>query len=79
VTVLVRARCHLCEEALDVVHRVAGRLGEEVVVIDIDTAGDAALLDRHSDEVPVVLVDGLVHDFWRVDADRLERALIRSS
>jgi glutaredoxin len=77
ITVLVRPACHLCEDALQIVHRVAGGLGEQVEVVDIDAVGDPALLDRHSEQVPVVLVDGRVHDFWRVDADRLTRALTR--
>jgi glutaredoxin len=78
VCVLVRPGCHLCEDALQVVHQVAAKLGEDVEVIDIDAAGDPDLLDRHSEQVPVVLVDGRVHDFWRVDADRLTRALTRT-
>ena len=77
ITVLVRPGCHLCDDALLVVHQVAGQLGEVVEVIDIDSAGDPDLLDRHSEQVPVVLVDGRMHDFWRVDADRLTRALTR--
>jgi glutaredoxin len=79
ITVLVRPGCHLCEDALAVVDRVAGDLGEQVEVIDIDAAGDPDLLDRHSEQVPVVLVDGRMHDFWRVDANRLTSALTRPS
>jgi glutaredoxin len=79
ITVLVRPGCHLCEDALAVVDRVAGVLGEQVQVIDIDAAGDPELLDRHSEQVPVVLVDGRMHDFWRVDANRLTSALTRPS
>jgi hypothetical protein len=36
---------------------------------------DAELLAAYSDEIPVTLVDGRRHDFWRVDADRLRAAL----
>jgi Glutaredoxin-like domain (DUF836) len=60
------------------VHQVAAMLREDVEVIDIDAAGDPDLLERHSEQVPVVLVDGRVHDFWRVDADRLTAALTRA-
>ncbi len=48
-------------------------------MIDIDAAGDPELLDRHSEQVPVVLVDGKMHDFWHVDPDRLTRALTRAT
>jgi hypothetical protein len=77
ITVLVRARCHLCDEALTVVRAVAVRFDERVDVIDIDTAGDPDLLDRYTEQVPVTLIDGKVHDFWRVDADRLTAVLTR--
>ncbi len=43
----------------------------------MDVDADPALLERYSDEVPVTLVDGRQHDFWRVDPDRLRSALTR--
>ena len=36
---------------------------------------DLALADRFWDQIPVVLVDGEVHDFYRVDPARLRSAL----
>lgn len=68
-----RPGCHLCDDARDVVARVCSDLGEEYVEVDITT--DPALVRRFSDEVPVTFVDGDQHDFWRVDAQRLARAL----
>ena len=67
--------CHLCDDARDVIARVCADLGEEYVEIDINT--DAELVRRFSEEIPVTFVDGQQHDFWRVDADRLARALRR--
>ena len=75
VTVYMRPGCHLCAVAHEVVARVCAELGESFVEIDIDS--DPALLAAYSDEIPVTLVDGLRHDFWRVDPDRLTAALIR--
>lgn len=37
---------------------------------------DAELRARYSEEVPVVLIDGKVHNFWHIDADRLRAALM---
>ena len=65
--------CHLCDDARAVVAQVCSDLGEEYVEIDINT--DAELVRRFSEEIPVTFVDGHQHDFWRVDADRLARAL----
>ena len=41
----------------------------------MDVDDDPALLDRYAEEIPVTLVDGRQHDFWRVDPDRLRAAL----
>jgi glutaredoxin len=73
VTVYMRPGCHLCDVARDVITQVCDELGESFVEIDIDS--DAALLAAYSDEIPVTLVDGRRHDFWRVDPDRLRTAL----
>ena len=36
---------------------------------------DPVLADRYWEQIPVVLVDGRQHDFWRVDPARLRAAL----
>jgi hypothetical protein len=36
---------------------------------------DPVLADQYAEQIPVTLVDGRVHDFWRVDAGRLRAAL----
>jgi glutaredoxin len=68
--------CHLCEDALGVVQSVCAELGESFEEVDI-TAGPEAdrLTRRYGEEIPVTLVDGRQHDFWRVDPDRLRAAL----
>jgi glutaredoxin len=68
-----RPGCHLCDDARRVVAEVCARLGEEYAEVDI--TGDPELLRRFGEEIPVTFVDGQQHDFWRVDADRLTRAL----
>jgi glutaredoxin len=75
VTLVVRAGCHLCEAAREVVARVAEDLGVGWEEVDVDA--DADLRARWSEEVPVTLVDGRQHDFWRVDEARLRTALAR--
>lgn len=74
VTLYGRSGCHLCDVAREVIERVCADLGEEYVELDIDT--DDELLARYGDEIPVTLVDGKQHDFWRVDEHRLRTALI---
>ncbi len=65
--------CHLCDDARAVVRRVAADTGvdwEELSILD-----DERLAEQYWEHIPVVLVDGRQHDFWRVDEGRLREAL----
>ncbi|MBD3945539.1 glutaredoxin family protein [Nocardioides ganghwensis] len=73
VTLYSRPGCHLCDDARAVIEAVCADLGETYEEVDITTDDD--LEDRYRDEIPVTLVDGRQHDFWRVDAARLRAAL----
>jgi hypothetical protein len=78
VVLLGRVGCHLCADARAVVERVCADTATGWREDDIDgpdTPRDLRL--RHTDEVPVTFVDGVVHDFWRVDEARLRAALAR--
>ncbi|MGB0099614.1 MAG: glutaredoxin family protein [Nocardioides sp.] len=75
VTLYSRPGCHLCDDARAVIARVCADLGEEYAEVSIDT--DPALQRRYGEEIPVTLVDGRQHDFWRVDEQRLRVALAR--
>lgn len=80
VRLLTRPGCHLCEQARSVVAQVCAETGETYEEVDIDAAAqtDPGLRRRYTDEVPVTFVDGVQHDFFRVDPDRLRRALART-
>ncbi|MGL5827020.1 MAG: glutaredoxin family protein [Nocardioides sp.] len=73
VTLFGRVGCHLCDDARTVIERVCAELGETFAEIDIDT--DPRLVEKYGAEIPVTLVDGRQHDFWRVSANRLRSAL----
>ena len=73
VTLYSKPGCHLCDDARTVIERVCADLGEsydEVSILD-----DPALMERYGEEIPVTLVDGKQHDFWRVSEERLRAAL----
>ena len=70
-----RPGCHLCDDARDVVARVTTELGERFVERDITE--DPTLLAEHGESIPVVFVDGVQVDFWRVSEPRLRAALGR--
>lgn len=69
-----RDGCHLCDDARDVVASVAAEAGERWREVDIDVAG-GAVLEEYGELVPVVEVDGVRQGYWRIDADRVRRAL----
>lgn len=73
VTLLTRPGCHLCEDARVIVERVAAEEGAPVTVQNVDL--DPQLASQYGDRVPVVLVDGKEHGYWRVEEPRLRRAL----
>ncbi len=75
VTLIGRPGCHLCEVARGVLADVTSELGESFTELSILDHPD--LLARYAEEVPVTMVDGRQHDYWRVDADRLRAALLR--
>jgi glutaredoxin len=75
VTLYTKPGCHLCDDARAVVQRVCAALGETYV--EVDVRSDPVLSRRYAEEIPVTLVDGAQHDFWRVDPVRLRKALAR--
>jgi hypothetical protein len=73
ITLIGKPGCHLCEDARAVVSRVAADLGvgwDERSIED-----DPDLAEQYWEQIPVTLVDGRQHDYWRVDETRLRRAL----
>lgn len=73
ITLYSRPGCHLCDEAREVIERVCADVGVDYDEVDIDA--DPDLQDRFGEEVPVTYVDGVQHDYWRVDETRLRKAL----
>ena len=73
ITLLSRPGCHLCDAAREVIGKVAADLG--VTWEERDITQSEADLREYWEKIPVTLVDGVQHDFWRVREDRLRRAL----
>ena len=76
ITLLARPGCHLCDDARQVISKVADDLG--VAWVERDITQSAADLREYWEKIPVTLVDGVQHDFWRVSEDRLRQALLFS-
>jgi glutaredoxin len=72
ITLISRAGCHLCEVAEQILDRIAPGQWTRVEI------ADSVELERdYGDRVPVVLLDGKEHGYWRIEEDRLLRDLAR--
>ncbi|MFL6179936.1 MAG: glutaredoxin family protein [Actinomycetes bacterium] len=73
ITLLTKPGCHLCDEARSVIEKVAADTGTTWKEVDI--TGSPELTELWWDQIPVTLVDGVQHDYWRVDEARLRKAI----
>jgi glutaredoxin len=73
VTVYSRKNCHLCQVAIESLESVKSELDFEIEKIFID--GDIELTNKYGEEVPVIHIDGLHHDMFRVDLERFKSSL----
>lgn len=75
-TVYTRADCPACATAETAVARICGELGTGWAAVDVDT--DPELRAEYGDRIPVIMVDGREHGFWKVEEPRLRAALATS-
>lgn len=80
-TLISKPGCHLCDAARDVVTGVLDDLGDaaSVTVEELSIFDHADLHEKYVEEIPVVLINGRVHNIWRVDPVRLKNALLEAS
>ena len=74
VTMYSRRNCHLCEVAKEVVESAKNEAEFDFEVVFID--GDADLEKEYGEEVPVTLINGKRHDYFRVDRARFIEAVL---
>ena len=83
-TLLTKPGCHLCDDAravvaetvesfLSSIKATAPTVSAEIAEQNI--LDDAALQKRYAEEIPVLLINGKVHNYWRIDPERLLAAL----
>ena len=73
VTIYGRTGCHLCEDALKVLRSLKDELNFEIEEILID--GNEELQGLYGAQIPVTHIDGVHHDYWRVDPERFRSSL----
>jgi len=83
-TLIGKSGCHLCDEARVTVNAVVGAFRAEytgvarhiqVNLVEHDILVDEDLWNKYSEEVPVLLINGKIHNYWRIDPVRLRGAL----
>ena len=75
VEVISRHGCHLCEIAESVVGDVKKEVDFELLVKYVDE--DDLLNQEYGEEVPVTLINGQRHDYFKVDRERFKNAILR--
>ena len=73
ITLYTRPGCHLCEDAADLLERLAPRFALRVDEVDI--LGDADLYERYKHSIPVIAIAGGPTLYAPIRAEALERAL----
>ncbi|TFC71432.1 glutaredoxin family protein [Cryobacterium sp. TMS1-20-1] len=83
-TLIGKPGCHLCDDARDVVGSVVAKLADDASALTItleerSILDDAELHERYLEDIPVLLINGQVHNYWRIDPVRLRTALLEVS
>jgi glutaredoxin len=74
VVIYSRVNCHLCQDAEKNAREVLVDIPFDLKVIYID--GDQELERLYGEEVPVTLINGAKHDYFRVDKKRFSEAIL---
>jgi hypothetical protein len=75
-TLITRPGCHLCEVAKEAIQRIDEQTGAGFV--EVDVTSEIELEREYGERVPVILLDGREHGYWRVEETRLLRDLAAS-
>ena len=75
VTLITREGCHLCDDASLLLRELRDELGFGYDELDVDADRDRR--NEYSDRVPVILIDGKEHGYWRVEEARFRAAIAR--
>lgn len=73
-TLIGRDGCHLCDDARAVVVEVLQEF-PEVKMLEVSIEDDETLRAEYWEQIPVVLINDKVHNFWRIDPIRLAKKL----
>ena len=73
VTVYSRSGCHLCEIAIDRIKSIKSDYEFNLEILLIDNNDE--LEKEFGEQVPVIMIDNKIHDYWKVDLERFTNAI----
>lgn len=76
-TLIGKPGCHLCDDARAVIEQVVANT-DAAALIDLEELNileNEELLAKYHDEIPVLLINGKVHNYWHIDPLRFRTAL----
>lgn len=76
-TLISKPGCHLCDEAELAVQSVL----DDFSAVSFEKANileNSELFEKYSEQIPVLLINGTVHNYWRIDTERLREALVQA-
>lgn len=73
VTIYSRHGCHLCDVMKEEVSQIQKDLEFTIEIIYIDK--NIELEEKYGEQVPVILIDGEIHDFFKLNEERFRKAL----
>lgn len=73
VTVYSRSGCHLCEIAIDRIKSIKPNYEFNLEILLIDNNNE--LEKEFGEQVPVIMIDNKIHDYWKVDLERFTNAI----
>lgn len=75
-TIIGKPGCHLCDDAEAVINEVTSEFASANITLEHkNVLEDEKLFKKYSEEIPVLLINGKVHNYWRIDPVRLREAL----
>ena len=79
-TLIGKPGCHLCDDAIEVIERALADFSKTkpqqvVEVKHLNMLEHEDLIQKYAEEIPVLLINGKMHAYWRIDEERLMRAL----
>ncbi|TDW30383.1 glutaredoxin family protein [Cryobacterium psychrophilum] len=83
-TLIGKPGCHLCDDARELVTTVMQKVVDErpapeITLEERSILDDAELHSLYVEDIPVLLINGKVHNYWRIDPMRLRTALLEVS